>query len=159
MFFEYPSQEEGFLSQKRAAIISRKHLNLVGEKTIPKSKIKSNLKNLPKNIFGNTLESIIGAIYIDQGIVKTKKFVRKHIYNSEFLRTLSEIDFKTKLLTYSQKENIEIEYRLEKQKGLDHQKEFLVALFLNNKKISEATAKSKKEAEMMAAKKAATILF
>ena len=159
LFLENPKEEEGFLSQKRAKIISRKHLNLVGEKIIPRTKIKSKLTLPPKNIFGNILESIVGAIYIDQGIVKTKIFVKKNIYNSEFLRTLSCIDFKSKLLIYSQKENLEIDYRLEKEKGLDHQKQFLVALFLNGKKISEGIARSKKEAEMIAAKKAVTRLF
>ena len=69
MFLENPNVEEGFLSEKRAAIVSRKHLNLVGKKIIPKIKIKSNLKNIPLNIFGNTLEALIGAIYLDKGIV------------------------------------------------------------------------------------------
>lgn len=156
---EKPNQKEGFLSQKRAKIISRKHLNLVGEKIIPKNKIKSHLKQLPKSIFGNILEAIIGAIYIDQGILKTKTFVKKYIYKSEFLHVLNDVDFKTKLMLYSQKENLVIDYRVEKEKGLDHQKQFLVALILNGKKISEGIAKTKKEAEMEAAKKAAGILF
>ena len=147
------------MSQKRAKIISRKHLNLVGKKIIPKSKIRSNLKQLPKSIFGNILEAIIGAIYVDQGIKKTKTFVKRNIYNSEFLSALTDVDFKTKLILYSQKESLELVYRIESEKGLDHNKQFLVALLLNGKKISEGTAKTKKEAEMEAAKKAADILF
>ena len=159
LFLENPNQKEGVLSQKRAKIISRKHLNLVGKKIIPKSKIKSNLKQLPKSIFGNILEAIIGAIYIDQGIKKTKTFVKRNIYKSEFLSALTDVDFKTKLILYSQKESLELVYRIESEKGLDHNKQFLVALLLNGKKISEGTAKTKKEAEMEAAKKAADILF
>ena len=53
------------------------HLNEVGQKIIEKKIIKSNLKTIPKNIFGNTLEAIIGAIYINEGIEKTKKFIKK----------------------------------------------------------------------------------
>lgn len=159
LFLENPNEKEGVLSQKRAKIISRKHLNLVGKKIIPKSKIKSNLKQLPKSIFGNILEAIIGAIYIDQGIIKTRAFVKRSIYNSEFLSLLTDIDFKTKLIVYSKKENLELLYRIENEKGLDHQKQFLVALLLDGKKISEGTAKTKKDAEMEAAKKAADILF
>mgnify|MGYP001404640426 CR=1 FL=1 len=159
LFLENPNQKEGVLSQKRAKIISRKHLNLVGKKIIPKSKIRSNLKQLPKSIFGNILEAIIGAIYVDQGIKKTKTFVKRNIYNSEFLSALTDVDFKTKLILYSQKESLELVYRIESEKGLDHNKQFLVALLLNGKKISEGTAKTKKEAEMEAAKKAADILF
>ena len=159
LFLENPNQKEGVLSQKRAKIISRKHLNLVGKKIIPKSKIRSNLKQLPKSIFGNILEAIIGAIYVDQGLKKTKTFVKRNIYNSEFLSALTDVDFKTKLILYSQKESLELVYRIESEKGLDHNKQFLVALLLNGKKISEGTAKTKKEAEMEAAKKAADILF
>ena len=44
LFLENPNKEEGFLSQKRATIVSRKHLNIVGRKIIPEKKIKSNLK-------------------------------------------------------------------------------------------------------------------
>ena len=52
--------------------------------SIPENKIKSNLKKIPPSVFGNVLEAIIGAIYIDKGIKKTREFVEKHIYNSIF---------------------------------------------------------------------------
>ena len=159
LFLENPKKEEGFLSQKRAIIVTRKHLNLVGKKIIPKSKIKSSLKNLPLNVFGNTLEAIIGAIYIDKGMERARGFVKKHIYNSEFLEGLSDIDFKSKLLKYSQKEKVKIEYKVEKKEGLEHQKEFLVAVFINGKKKADAKASSKKEAEQNAAKKIIDNLF
>jgi ribonuclease III len=159
LFLENPKKEEGFLSQKKATIISRKHLNLVGRKIILESKIKSYLNPLPLSVFGNILEAIVGAIYIDKGMKQARIFVLKNIYNSEFLEELSDIDFKSKLLKYSQKERVEIEYKVEKQQGLDHQKEFLVAVFLNGKKITEAMSSSKKEAEQMAAKKAINSLF
>ena len=159
LFLENPKKEEGFLSQKRATIVARKHLNLVGRKIIPESKIKSNLKTFPLNIFGNILEAIIGAIYIDKGIKQTRIFVRKNIYNSEFLQDLSDIDFKSRLLKYSQKERVKVEYKLEKQEGLDHQKEFLIAVLMNDKKIAEAKGGSKKEAEQKAAKKVINSVF
>ena len=159
LFLENPNQEEGFLSQKRATIVSRKHLNIIGRKIIPESKIKSNLKHLPLSVFGNILEAIIGAIYIDKGIEQTRIFIRKNIYKSEFLQELSDTDFKSKLLKYSQKERVKIEYKVEKQEGLDHKKEFLVAILVNGKKIAEAMAYSKKEAEQGAAKKAINNLF
>ena len=159
LFLENPKQEEGLLSQKRAIIVGRKHLNLVGKKIIPTSKIKSNLKNLPLSVFGNILEAIIGVIYIDKGIDQARCFVRENIYSSEFLEDLSDIDFKSKLLKYSQKERVKIEYKVEKQEGLEHQKEFLVAVFINGEKITEARASSKKEAEQQAAKKAINSVF
>ena len=159
LFLENTKKEEGSLSQKRASIVSRKHLNLVGKKIIPKDQIKSRLKNIPLNVYGNIVEAIIGAIYIDKGIKEAKIFIKKHIYNSDFLEEFSDLDFKSRLLKYAQKEGVKIEYKLEKQKGLDHEKEFLVAIFLNEKKIAESQARSKKEAEQKVAKKAINILF
>ena len=159
LFLENTKKEEGFLSQQRAIIVGRKHLNLVGRKIIPEGKIKSNLKDLPLSIFGNTLEAVVGAIYIDKGIEKTRCFIRKHVYKSDFLHELSTLDFKGKLLKYSQKEGLEIVYKLEKQEGPEHKKEFSIAIFINSKKIAEAKASSKKEAEQKAAKKAINSIF
>lgn len=138
----------------RAIIVSRKHLNMVGKKIILESEIKSNLDPIPENIYGNTLEAIIGVIYLDKGIQHAIIFIKKHIYNSEFVKKISDTDFKSKLLKYTQKEKVDIKFNIEIQKGLDHHKEFLVAIFLNGIKISQAQAKSKKEAEQKAAKKA-----
>lgn len=147
------------MSQKRAIIVGRKHLNLVGKKIIPAQEIKSKLNKIPLSVYGNTLEAILGAIYIDKGFGKTNLFVQKHIYTSEFLNELSGADFKSKLLKYSQKENINMHYKVEKQEGPDHKKEFVIAIYLNNNKLAEAKGSSKKEAEQKAAKKAYKIVF
>ncbi len=155
LFLKNRNKEEGFLSQNRSKIVSRKHLNLVGKKIIPDNQIKSSLKKLPINLYGNTLEAIIGAIYIDKGIVETRKFIKKHIYNSNFLEFLSETDFKSKLSSYINKEQGKIEYK----KQLDKENKILVSLFYNGKKITKSTGNSKIEAEQLAAKKAIKILF
>ena len=159
LFLENPNQEEGFLSQKRAIIVSRKHLNIVGRKIITEEKIKSNLKKIPPSVFGNTLEAIIGAVYIDKGIEKAKTFVKINIYNSIFLEDLLNLDYKSKLSKYSQKNNVELEYKLEKQTGQIHQNEFLVSVFLNSKRTASGSGKTKKEAEQEAAKKAIKNVF
>lgn len=159
LFLENKNKEEGFLSQKRAIIIGRKHLNLVGKKIIPENKIRSKLTKIPDNIYGNILEAIIGAIYLDKGIDQAKKFIKKRVYNSVFLEELTGIDYKSKLLKHSQKEKIKISYTIEEQNGPDHNKEFLVAVLLGDKKIAEAKGSSKKEAEQKAAKKAIKIVF
>ena len=76
------NKEEGFLSQERAIIVSRKHLNKLGKKLLASKNIKSSLKIIPEKVFGNTLEAIIGAIYIDKGIDEAKRFVINNIINS-----------------------------------------------------------------------------
>ena len=159
LFLENTDQEEGFLSKKRATIVARKHLNIVGKKIIPSNKIKHKLNPVTENIFGNTLEAIIGAIYIDRGFLKAKKFISTHVYSSGFIQKLLEADFKTELLKYGHKKGVKIEYVLQKKTGLDHKKEFLVAVFIENKKIAEATGDSIKEAEQNAAKKTINNVF
>ena len=154
LFLDNKNKKEGSLSQKRAKIVSRKHLNLVGKKIIPKNKIQHKLSQLPPSVFGNTLESIIGAIYVDRGISQAISFIKKHIYKSDFLREFTDVDFKTQLLNLSQKEGLKVEYKTEKKEGLDHQKNFFISLFVDGKKRAFAKAKSKKEAEQAAAKMA-----
>ena len=159
LYLENPRQEEGFLSQQRAIIVGRKHLNLVGKEMFADSDIKSKLKIIPKNVYGNTLESLIGAIYIDKGIALAQKFIIKYIYRSEFIEELSDIDYKSKLLKKSQKTKVQVDYRVLKREGPDHKQEFLVALYIENIKKAEAKALSIKEAEQKAAKKAYNSVF
>jgi len=159
LYLENPKKEEGFLSQQRAIIVGRKHLNLVGKEMFSDSDIKSKLKTIPKNVYGNMLESVIGAIYIDKGIEQAQKFIIKHIYSSEFIDGLSDIDYKSKLLKESQKTKVKIDYRVLKREGPDHKKEFLVALYIGNIKKAEAKSSSIKEAERKAAEKAYNSVF
>ena len=123
------------------------------------SDIKSKLKIIPKNVYGNTLESLIGAIYIDKGIKQAQKFIIKYIYGSEFIEGLSDLDYKSKLLKLSQKTKIKVDYRVLKREGPDHKQEFLVALYVGNIKKAESKASSIKEAEQKAAKKAYNSVF
>ena len=159
LYLENSGKEEGFLSQQRAVIVGRKHLNLVGKEMFSDSDIKSKLKTIPKNVYGNMLESVIGAIYIDKGIEQAQKFIIKHIYSSEFIDGLSDIDYKSKLLKESQKTKVKIDYRVLKIEGPDHKKEFLVALYIGNIKKAEAKSSSIKEAEQKAAEKAYNSVF
>jgi ribonuclease-3 len=159
LYLKNPEQEEGFLSQQRAIIVGRKHLNLIGKEMFSDSDIKSNLKIIPKNVYGNTLESLIGAIYIDKGIEQTQKFIIKYIYSSEFIEGLSDTDYKSKLLKLSQKTKIKVDYKVLKREGPDHKQEFLVALYIGNIKKAEAKALSIKEAEQKVAKKAYNSVF
>jgi len=159
LYLENPSQEEGFLSQKRATIVGRKHLNLLGKKILSDSDIKSKLKIIPKNVYGNTLESLIGAIYIDKGIEQAQRFIIEHIYNSDLIPGLSDMDYKSEILKQLQKIKEKIDYRVLKREGPDHKKEFLVALYMGGIKKAEAKASSIKEAEQKAAKKVYNSVF
>jgi len=159
LFLNNNNKEEGFLSQQRAIIVSRKHLNKVGKKLIKPANIKNRLKTIPEKIFGNTLEAIIGAIYIDKGTDKTKQFIINNIINSEFIKEVTGGDYKSELQKLGHKNKQKIEYKILESKGPDHSKEFTVAVFVNNINISQAKASSIREAEQKAAKKTLNIVF
>ena len=82
LYEDYPDKQEGSLSKKRALIVGRRHLNLVGEEIFSDADIKNNLQKIPKNIYGNTLEALVGAIYIDKGLLFAEKFIVKKIFLS-----------------------------------------------------------------------------
>ena len=153
------NKEEGFLSQERAIIVSRKHLNKLGKKLLASKNIKSSLKIIPEKVFGNTLEAIIGAIYIDKGIDEAKRFVINNIINSEFINEFTGADYKSELQKRCHKNKKNVEYSVIESKGLDHCKEFTIAVFLDGENISQAKASSIKEAEQKAAKKTLNIVF
>ncbi len=153
------TKKEGFLSKKRAVIVARKHLNMIGKKLIRKENLKTNTKTISDNIYGNTLEALIGATYIDKGIKQTKHFIIDQVINSEFIEELINTDYKSNLLKIIQKNQRKIKYTLINTKGPEHSKEFYVKLLIDNKKISCAKGRSVKEAQQNAAKKALKIVY
>ena len=159
LFLEKKLKKEGDLSKKRAFIVSRKNLNEIAEKIILKSKIKSNLKSIPTNIYGNILEALIGAIYIDQGLDTTKKFIKKHIIKVSNYIESEPKNYKGELMIKAQQKGEKAQYKLLEEKGPDHQKEYIVAVFLANKLLAQDKGTTIKEAEQKAAKKALKSVF
>jgi len=159
LFLEKKLKKEGDLSKKRAFIVSRKNLNEIAEKIILKSKIKSNLKSIPTNIYGNILEALIGAIYIDQGLDTTKKFIKKYIIKVSNYIESEPKNYKGELMIKAQQKGEKVQYKLLEEKGPDHQKEYIVAVFLANKLLAQDKGTTIKEAEQKAAKKALKSVF
>jgi ribonuclease-3 len=105
-------------------------------------------------ILANAMEALIGAIYLDQGFKKADEFINKYIVVKlpEILKNKSYLDPKS----YFQEKAQEIvqvtpHYELVKEWGPDHDKKFLVAVFLGEEKVAEGEGMSKQEAERNAA--------
>ena len=159
LYIDYPQKQEGFLSKKRSYLIAREHLNIVGEQLLKGVEIKNKLEKISKSVYGNTLEAIIGAIFIDKGFCVAENLIIEKIYNSKYINKIQDNDFKSKLQRKSQKRNDDIIYKVLYEEGPDHNKTFCVALLYNNKNVSEGRAPSIKEAEQKAAKEAYKVLF
>jgi len=117
VFKEFEYKKEGFLTNMRSKIVQRETLNKLAldlglDKLIKTSARTSTHKT---HMYGNALEALIGAIYLDQGYRIAKRFVHerliKELLNMENVLQ-QEINFKSKLIEWSQKNKIPIEFRL-----------------------------------------------
>lgn len=108
-------------------------------------------------ILANTLEALIGAIYIDQGYDSAKDFVLKHLVpiSEEILKAGSWIDAKSLLQEKAQEQlGLTPVYKTVRETGPDHDKHFTVSVFVGKEDLGQGEGKSKQDAEQMAAKNA-----
>ena len=146
-----PENNEGGLSQKRSVIVGRENLNKIGEKIIPKELVEHKLRPISKNVYGNILESLIGAIYLDLGYNKAKLFIEKNLLIDREVN-LKNHNHKSRILEWSQKNNKKTRFVNSKQIGPDHKKQYLVELYIQNNKVSESWGETIKSAEQRASK-------
>lgn len=157
LFKKYPYREEGFLTEMRSKMVNRNKLNEIAIKMGLKkitfyNKFDNSLKM--SQIFGNTLEAVVGAIYLDKGFDKTKKWVLEciiipHLY-MEDLEAL-EINHKNKLYGWANKlgKNLEFETLDERIEG--GRRLFTIGAVVDGDLLAEGKAYNKKDASQIAA--------
>ncbi|MCK4805909.1 MAG: ribonuclease III, partial [Candidatus Pacebacteria bacterium] len=163
LFKEFSKLMEGELTALRAALINSDSLLDVADKLNLKRYLlvskgeKHELEKAHPYFLANTVEAIVGAIYLDKGFDESKKFVQKHILSKteRILETESYKDPKSVFQEKSQK-NLSITpiYKTLESWGPDHLKQFQVGVYLNKEFIAQGEGYSKQEAEVNAAKKA-----
>ena len=160
IYKQFPYKNEGFLSKVRARIVQRDTLNLIAVNLGIPQLLKSliNKDNNTLNPFGNALEALLGAIYLDKGYNRTKKYVLNKILSDSSLTKeiiTNGTDYKSQILEWGQKNKKEIIFSNEEMSNT-HQNEhlFLSILTINNKKAGSGKGMSKKEAEQNAAEQA-----
>ena len=163
LYQQYPEKDEGFLTSMRSKIVSRTNLNEISRELGIQKLVISNLdkKKPAKSLGGDTLEALIGAIYLDKGMTSAKAFVHKkiideHVYLDELEQHV--ISYKGLLIEWAQKERKQFEFNLVKQWGKQHNMTFEMGLFLDEVLISTGKGSSKKRAEEEAAEKAFSTL-
>ena len=157
VFFRYPNQDEGPLTQKRSNLVSRKSLNRIGEAMDLGAHIQTNItqRPLPSTVIGNALEALIGAIYLDHGYKKTRALASSMLvrYGAEEVMEASA-DFKSSLYHWAQVEGKVVRYEDKIVQGTHKQVQGVheVVLVVDDRPVSEGSGSSKKEAEQEAAR-------
>lgn len=164
LFKKYPYQSEGYLTELRSKIVRRETLNNVAMRMGLNKMVQYNQndKGLSRShIFGNALEALIGAVYLDQGFIKTRKFILNELVGSYIdLDTMESTDtnFKNQLLTWAQKSNRVLVFETLDEKLENTRKLFTVGILLDGEVITTGTGYNKKDAGQVAAQKALEIL-
>lgn len=160
----FEGSNEGDLSKLRSKIVSRSSLNNIGEKLNILPFLKHRIIQIDQaetNLAGNTLEALIGAVYLDLGYKGTATFIRKKILTPfvkwETLDT-DVIDYKSLLHTYSQKENVSLEYIVVSEKEYHDLAKFEIAVLVDGKVVGKGYGKNKKTAQQEAAQKAVNLM-
>jgi ribonuclease-3 len=161
LFMRYAKKGEGFLTEMRSKMVNRQMLNEIAVKMGLKkitifNKIDSSLKN--SQIFGNTLEALVGAVYLDKGYNKTHKWVVKQIIAPYmFVDDLEALDIniKNKLIGWAGKQNKTLEFETLEEKQEKGRRLFIVGVKVDGEMVAAGRGFSKKDASQIAALTAA----
>jgi len=160
VYKHFPNRREGFLTNTRSKIVQRETLNRVAiELGIDRMVVYSAKLNTHNNhMYGNALEALIGAIYLDQGYRKCSRFIREILIKEHInldMIARKEVNFKSSLIEWSQKNKIEICFELiENFIDPEGNPVFQTAVCLRDMQIGIGIGYSKKESQQNAAKMA-----
>ena len=160
LFKKYPYKDEGFLTEMRSKMVNRQKLNEIALKMGLK-KISLYNKNdhalKISQIFGNTLEALIGAVFLDKGYNKTQKWVENYIILPHlFINDLEniEINIKNKLYGWASKNGKSVEFATLNESVDKGRRLFTIAATVDGQIIAQAKGFNKKDASHLAAQMA-----
>ena len=157
LFKRYPYKGEGFLTEMRSKMVNRQTLNEIAirmglKKITHYNKSDGSLKI--SQIFGNTLEALVGAIYLDKGYDRTKHWIFKRIIIPHmFMEDLEllEINHKNKLYGWANKNGKVLEFETLDERVEKGRRLFRVGAVVDGELIAEGKAFNKKDASQIAA--------
>lgn len=159
LFKKFPYKNEGFLTDVKSRIVKRESLNKIAQDMkLDSLIIYDNQQFKPTFILGNALEALIGAVFLDKGYNRTKKFVIEkiltlHIDVDEVVN--SNDNFKSLVLEWANKEGHQAFFETEEINSSSKiNKKFESKLYINNEQISIGSGNTKKKAEQNASENA-----
>jgi ribonuclease-3 len=156
LFQRFPGEDEGYLTKLKSKVVSRKTLGEIAESMNLRSIILYNAgRSINLNtIEGNAFEAIIGAIYLDGGFEAAKRSMHQYVFRKyvDINRLLEEeIDFKSKLFIWCQRNKLAIEFRIITEENSGGSWNYEVIATINQRDYGKGTGTSKKAAEQAAA--------
>lgn len=163
LFKKYPYENEGFLTDMRSKIVSRAALNKLSLKLGLNNHIMAgnDKSKQGRSAGGDAFEAFVGAMYIDKGYAFTKKIIIDRIICVHFdmeLLEVTEVNYKSKIVEWAQKNKIETKFTVVDQIGEKFQKQYVVAVVVNGEEICRAKDYSIKGAEKLVSEKAWVVL-
>ena len=158
LFKKYPFKDEGFLTEIRSRIVNRDSLNLLARKIGINHIVQFDQKNaqLQRVVLGNTLEAIVGAVYVDKGYLRCKKFVIDKLVQPHFNLDVvvnTNLNYKSKIIEWTQRQGKAVRFELVEIKKARNQKEFAIQVFIADEPLGIGYGYTKKRAEQDAAMK------
>jgi ribonuclease III len=157
LFKRYPYKGEGFLTEMRSKMVNRQQLNDIALKMGLKkltfyNKFDNSLKG--SQIFGNTLEALVGAVYLDKGYAKTcnwvlKQIVIPHMFVDDL--ELIDINLKNKLIGWANKNGKTLSFELAHEKMEGNRRLFTINAVLDGEILALGKGYNKKDASQIAA--------
>jgi ribonuclease III len=160
LFNKFPEKPEGELTAIRAALVNTNSLADASTRLgvnafllLSKGE-ERDTGRARQYILANTFESLIGAIYLDQGYAASKEFIAQHLFDKTDAIVSKRLwqDAKSRFQELSQEHvGVTPNYETLSQSGPDHDRVFTVGVYLRTEKVAEGKGRSKQEAEQAAA--------
>lgn len=159
IYNDFPNKEEGYLTALRANLVNTvalanfaKKLDIGSVLYLSKGEEDSGGRTNP-SLLADTVEAIIGAIFIDRGIDDAEKFIKENLMNDVAKIVLEPLkDPKSRLQEYVQSLGFAApKYKVVEESGPDHSKKFVIEVFVNNELWGTGEGRSKGTAEQAAA--------
>ncbi len=165
LFKKYPLKEEGFLTEIRARIVNRASLGSLAKEIGIDKVLHYNKDAIQqgsfKYIYGNALEALIGAVYLDKGYNRCRKFVLDRLLRLHIdLETLVQIDtnYKSQLVTWASRNRKHLHFEILNEQCIDRFKAFTAQVIIDDQVAGQGQGGNKKQAEQQAAQVALATL-
>lgn len=163
LFEKFPDRDEGYLTKLKSKIVNRNMLSQIGAELELAEHIryKTGRSIRVATIEGNAFEALIGAIYLDSGFDTTKRIfndyiIRNYVDLNQVLE--QEIDFKSALLIWGQKNKLAITFKIVQEASKENDYQYVSVVVINEKEWGMGKGQAKKEAEQQASQETLTLL-